>query len=331
MTKARSTQIILEATNYYHCFNRVVRAAWLIGDDPKTGEKFEHRREWIESRILLLTQIFAIDVAAYAVMSNHYHIVLAIQKEEAMAWSTQEVIERWHRLYCGTHLTREYLAGKNLGVAELNAVEAKAEIWRERLYETGWFMRNINEYVARKANKEDDCKGRFWEGRYKCQALLDEKAILSCMMYVDLNPIRAKMHNKIETSKYTSIKKRCEQAKKTNQPNKLNNQVNTLLNFAGKPKKDMPKGIPCELTTYLELIDWTGKQIKSGKRGRIDGKSASFLNQLNIEPDNWVISVNQFAGRFSRLVGMMETLEKNWENFDIKNSMRKLSCKSLFG
>ena len=151
------------------------------------------------------------------------------------------------------------------------------------------------------------------------------------MMCVDLNPIRAKMHNKIETSKYTSIKKRCEQAKKTNQPNKLNNQVNTLLNFAGKPKKDMPKGIPCELTTYLELIDWTGKQIKSGKRGRIDGKSASFLNQLNIEPDNWVTSVNQFSGRFSRLVGMMETLEKNWVNFDIKNSMRKLSCKSLFG
>ena len=97
------------------------------------------------------------------------------------------------------------------------------------------------------------------KGRYKCQALLDEKAILSCMMCVDLNPIRAKMHNKIETSKYTSIKKRCEQAKKTNQPNKLNNQVNTLLNFAGKPKKDMPKGIPCELTTYIELIDWTGK------------------------------------------------------------------------
>ncbi|NRB77120.1 MAG: hypothetical protein HRU38_00390 [Saccharospirillaceae bacterium] len=139
------------------------------------------------------------------------------------------------------------------------------------------------------------------------------------------------MHNKIETSKYTSIKKRCEQAKKTNQPNKQNKQVSELLNFAGKARKEMPKGIPCELTTYLELMDWTGKQIKSGKRGKIDGRSASFLNQLNIEPDNWVTSVNQFSGKFSRLVGMMHSLEKNWQNFEIKNSMRKLNCKSLLG
>ena len=331
MTKARSTQIVLEATNYYHCFNRVVRSAWLIGDDPKTGEKFEHRRAWIEERILFLAKIFAIDVAAYAVMSNHYHTVLAIQKDEAMTWSTREVIERWHKLYSGTHLTQEFIAGKNLGDAELKAVEDKAEIWRERLYEIGWFMRNINEYVARKANKEDGCKGRFWEGRYKCQALLDEKAILSCMMYVDLNPIRAKMHNKIETSKYTSIKKRCEQAGKSKQPNKQSQQVKALLNFAGKPRKDMPKGIPCELTTYLDLIDWTGKQIKSGKRGKIDSQSASFLNKLNIEPDNWVTSVNHFSGRFSRLVGMMESIENNLPYFDVKNSMRKLNCKSLFG
>ncbi|MCJ8315399.1 MAG: hypothetical protein MJK11_20825, partial [Pseudomonadales bacterium] len=80
------------------------------------------------------------DVAAYAVMSNHYHIVLAIQKDEAMAWSTREVIERWHRLYSGTHLTREFLAGKNLEIAELESVEDKAEIWRERLYETSMLL-----------------------------------------------------------------------------------------------------------------------------------------------------------------------------------------------
>ena len=53
--------------------------------------------------------------------------------------------------------------------------------WHERLYDIGWFMRGVNETIARMANEEENCKGRFWEGRYKSQALLDETAVLSCM------------------------------------------------------------------------------------------------------------------------------------------------------
>ena len=329
MPKARKSQISLLDTPYYHCVSRCVRRAYLCGEE--NGKSFEHRRYWVEDRIHVLSDVFAIDVCAYAVMSNHYHVVLKVDVERLSSWSDDEVLQRWRQLFKGNFLVDRYVSGQSLTKAELTIVEETAAVWRDRLQDISWFMRCLNESIARQANREDGVKGRFWEGRFKSQSLLDEQALLSCMMYVDLNPIRAKMHNKIETSKYTSIKKRCEQAKKTNQPNKQNQQVNALLNFAGKPRKDMPKGVPCELTTYLELIDWTGKQIKSGKRGKIEGKSASFLHQLNIEPDNWVTSVNQFSGRFSRLVGMMETLEKNWENFDIKNSMRKLSCKSLFG
>ncbi|MFT6103482.1 MAG: hypothetical protein ACJA2B_001937 [Candidatus Endobugula sp.] len=82
------------------------------------------------------------------------------------------------------------------------------EQYRNRLGNLGWFMRYLNEPIARKANKEDGCTGHFWESRYMSQALLSEEALLTCMAYVDLNPIRASMCNTPEESDHTSIKER---------------------------------------------------------------------------------------------------------------------------
>jgi len=76
------------------------------------------------------------------------------------------------------------------------------------LKDLSWYMRCLNEKVARMANAEDACTGRFWEGRFKSQALLDEAAVVSCMAYVDLNPIRAGICESLETSAFTSIQER---------------------------------------------------------------------------------------------------------------------------
>ncbi|MBQ0721734.1 MAG: transposase, partial [Gammaproteobacteria bacterium] len=264
MTKARSQQVSLEATPYYHCVSRCVRRAFLCGDS------FEHRRGWVEDKLLALAEVFCIDVAAYAVMSNHYHVVLHINAPFAEQLSDLEVIERWHQLFKGNLLSQRYCRGETLLRAEQTVLTTVVETWRQRLQDVSWFMRLINEGIARQANREDQCTGRFWEGRFKSQALLDEQALLACMAYVDLNPLRAKMAKTPEHSHHTSVKKRIAKAQSAHQLNHPQQQEKGLMCFAGNPRQAMPEGIPCRLSDYLELIDWTGRIVRDDKRGAID-------------------------------------------------------------
>ena len=76
MTISRSQQIDLSVTPYYHCVNRCVRRAFICGEDKYSGQSYEHRRGWIVDKMKSLSAIFTIDIVAYAIMNNHYHIVL---------------------------------------------------------------------------------------------------------------------------------------------------------------------------------------------------------------------------------------------------------------
>ncbi|WP_039995166.1 hypothetical protein, partial [Paraglaciecola chathamensis] len=233
MPQPRKSQISLIDTPYYHCVSRCVRQSYLCGTDKHSGQSYEHRRGWVEDRLLFLATIFAIDICAYAVMNNHTHVVLCVDKALADNWDSDEVLRRYHKLHRGTLLTQKFMNGDTLSQGELITFDETVETYRQRLYEISWFMRDLNEYIAREANKEDGCTGRFWEGRFKSQALLDESAVLACMVYVDLNPIRAKMEKTPETSKHTSIKKRIHAAK-NKQP-----QPSVLTPFVGNPRENM--------------------------------------------------------------------------------------------
>ena len=268
MPKPRYRQVSIDNTPYYHCVSRCVRRAFLCGTDAVTGFEFEHRRQWIVDRIKLLCSVFAVDLCAYAIMSNHYHIVVRISPEEIKQWSDEKVAEHWMKIFSGPLLMRQYLTNTDLTHAELKSIADLFNKWRERLGDLSWFMRCINEPIARMANAEDQCTGRFWEGRFKSQALLDDRALLACMAYVDLNPIRAAMARTPEESDYTSIQERIKAPQST-----------CLMSFG----QEGDNNIPVDLRDYLELVDWGGREVKCHKRGYIPATAPPILTRLRMD------------------------------------------------
>ena len=165
----------------YHCVQRVVRRAWLCGQDPVTGKNFDHRKVWIQERLAFLAGQFAIDICSIAIMSNHLHVVVRNRPDIAGQWSDEEVARRWWNLFPGRKTDDDKPAEpESHELAMLMADAETLEERRQRLSSISWLMRCLAEPIARRANREDRCTGRFWEGRYKCQRLLDEAAVLAC-------------------------------------------------------------------------------------------------------------------------------------------------------
>jgi len=321
MTSARRILIDPESTPFYHIINRCVRRAFLCGEDKLTGKSFEHRRGWIVDKIKALSTIFCIDICAYAVMNNHYHLVLKIDTDKAKSLSNMEVISRWCKVTKGHAVATKYMNGETLIDGERLLLDGLLAEWHERLSSISWFMRCLNEEIARRANREDECKGAFWEGRFKSQALLDEQALLACMMYVDLNPIRAGIADTLQSSEFTSIQERIAELNSvdTNDCNPPATNTEKSESTAGGPLKPLAEfdgsthlatqsGIPFHFCDYLQLIDWTGRAIRNDKRGFIDSNRPKLLNELGIAPDAWITSAKEFRRQYSGISGRWEAM-----------------------
>ncbi|MFC4259849.1 transposase [Marinobacter lacisalsi] len=302
MTRPREQLISVADTPYYHVVSRCVRRTFLCGFDRQTGQSYEHRRLWIEQRIRLLSSIFTIDLCAYAVMSNHYHLVVKLAPEQAVDWDDKEVLERWTSLFKGPLLVQRYQAGEDLHEAEHRSVQQIAGIYRQRLTDLSWFMKCLNESIAREANREDDCTGHFWESRFKSQALL------SCMAYVDLNPVRADMAKTPESSDHTSIQERI--APRFNLSEAIQSQseqlflrqfplpLRPLLDFEGAVTNEPQRGILFSLCDYLELVDFTGRIIPPSKRGYIPEHQPPILKRLELSTEEWLAEASEFEERY---------------------------------
>jgi REP element-mobilizing transposase RayT len=249
----------------------------------------------------VLTKLFAIDICAYAVMSNHYHLVIRVNRSVAQAWDDAEVVTRWSALFDVPPLVERWHRGE-ASASECALASEMIARWRDRLYDVSWFMRCLNEHLARRANAEDGCTGRFWEGRFRSQALLDEVGLLTAMAYVDLNPIRAGISETPETSQFTSIYERIRSLRATG----ASATKPALLPFRASDGGD--RVIPCRLEDYLQLVDWTGRTIRPGKSGAIDSRLPRIMNRLGIDPRAWQTAMCPRGNAFGRAVGALSHL-----------------------
>ena len=282
--------------------------------DKETGNSYEHRRQWIVDRIRLLSSLFAIDIAGFAVMSNHYHIVVKLSPEQVSQLSDREIVQRWRALFKGPLLVQKFAASETLSPPELDTVSSIIALWRTRLCSLSWFMYCLNYPIAVSANREDGCTGHFWEARYGSQALRTEEALLSCMAYVDLNPVRAAMASTPEDSDYTSIQERIKLcfslaravAEQTEQEVlfEFTPELKALLPFLESENNTDRPGIPLAFSAYLELVDWTGRAVLNNKRGAIPSHLPPILQRLNINGKRWLSNATEFERVHRQRFGM---------------------------
>jgi hypothetical protein len=198
--------------------------------------------------------------------------------------------------------------------SETDAVFAAATIerWRARLHSLSWFMRCLNEHLARRANAEDGCKGRFWEGRFTSQALLDEAGLLTAMAYVDLNPVRAGTAKTPEESEFTSIYERIRELKAAERLPEAGENAEAripLLPFQSS-EAGSAGSLPFTLAGYLELVDWTGRVVVEGKAA-MEAGIPPILQRLNINAEAWVRTMGPRGNVFGRAIGRLARLREH--------------------
>lgn len=305
-----------ETPCFYHCISRCVRRAYLCGDDPHTGNNCDHRKDWLVNRMLELASIFSVELYAYAVMDNHYHLVLYLDPLAPEKWTNLEIAEKWLQAYPSKLDEPGFEQQRELKKQAIVASPTKLKEYRKRFGSLSWFMSRLNEPLAKLSNEEDIVKGRFWESRFTSVALLDESAVLSCMAYVDLNPIRAGMVENLQDSLYTSVKKRLEQLQTGGtQPNQLNKIIRPMA------KAVDGRVMNVKLNDYIQLVEWAGKSIVHPNKAAMPIHINTLLINMNLQPDNWLNQVKSFNEGSPHSIGCLEKLREKavqWQKKWIK-------------
>jgi REP element-mobilizing transposase RayT len=321
MTVARNQLVDVNVTRYYHCISRCTRKARLL------GEGSEHRKQWIEDRLQTLADAFAVSVCGFAVMDNHLHVLVRLDPGAANDWSAEDVVRRWLLAYPPKSADGQVLEVTQAWIKDLASDKQRVDVLRSRLSNLGWFMKALKEPLARMANKEDDCKGTFWEPRFKSIAILDDEALLATCAYIDLNPVAAGLAATPETSRHTSVHQRVEHAAAQGKLKELKAAASGSVagsRAAGAVEEDLwlcpiedrrREGSQREgllegfsLGSYLLLVDYTSRLCRQGK-ARVSREVASILDRLGTNAEIWGQRIQRLLGK-TRLLGSYFSVDR---------------------
>ncbi len=275
MTTARATLVDDQMPFAYHLISRCVRRSFLCGKDRATAKDYTHRKHWLIDRLRHLGRYFAVDIYAYSIMSNHFHMVVYYDPKACDRWSCEEVAERWCNVCPVRHRNGDVndSATANLKAALLLDPET-LEQKRRTLGSLSDFMKLLKQPIAYRANQEDGCSGHFFEQRFYSGVLLDEDAMIQAMAYVDLNPVRAKLASHIEEIDHASVSERIKASRNTAQriDAALRDAIEPIVSGTGN---DAGRPLSMSLTSYFTHLETAiraevGKPVRTKERAWIE-------------------------------------------------------------
>ena len=265
MTKPRSHYVDSELTLCYHITSRCVRRAWLLGIDPLTGKNYQHRQKVFLDHLKHLTRFYSVDILGYAIMSNHFHLVVRYDPRANLAWSDEEVARRWCAAHNGLPVDQSFRGATEVGefsfsqtlrYHEMLIDQTRLAKCRGALGCLSKFMQQLKQPFAVWANHEDEAKGHFFESRFYSGALLERSDLLTCMSYVDLNPIEAGIAISLSEAKHTSVHERLTDARISK------SDLDQYLAPLWKECPPTPDDPPCTLQHYVSQLNLGITQLR---------------------------------------------------------------------
>ena len=329
----------------YHCWARCVRRAFLWGQDQLTGQDYSHRRDWILTREEQLAGLFAIEVEFHAELSNHLHLMLRSRPDVARRWSAYEVARRYlTATRIAKCMTDELPLPHEKLIEQAMRNKKRIQQMRRRLSKISWFMGILCENIARRANAEDGCHGKFFESRFKCRECADSHGMLICALYVDLNPIKAGEALSPRTARYTSAYQRIKaQDQRSGSPNRADGWLGELT-LRGESLQDEAIAyssrwgrrasdlglLPISFKDYLRLLEWTARQLRSGRLQNIPQDVEALLDRLKVNEEAWLDTFERYDQVFCHAVGTPVSLAKVAERMDRRCLKGTSACRRLF-
>ncbi len=293
-----------------------------LGGSDKAGVSFDHRRKWIVEQLELQAAQMAVEVLAFSVLPKSISLLLRTRPDLVKHWSDAEVARRYQ-----TALHAKVPFGEKRQPPPAEEIEhmlqSRVDLrrGRSRLSSLTWFVGQLTEATARNCNREDNTRGRFWEGRYQCLPLLDNPATAAAIGHVDLEPIFAGEATSLASCKFSSARFRNSQGKGFLAP----------TTAAGSKEKDLPNLLAVTEAELHKVLDWSTRQSKRLNGTALSDELIAIFQKLRVRPAAWVVLIREFRELFHRAAGTEDSLDKVRKKRGLQHLHGLAASRELFG